>query len=257
MLGLGTWKLKDGPICETAVRDALDLGYRHLDTAQDYQNEASVGKALHDSAVARGDVFITTKFFPESKAKDPVRQLEESLAKLGVDHVDLYLVHWPAGGPEWAWEGMQQAKSRGLARAIGVSNFSAADVEKVVASAGAIPAVNQVQLSALRYRRQLIAACEEQQIVVEAYSPLGTGRHLKNTTVAHVAERVERTPAQVLLRWCIQHNLPVIPKSAHRERVAENARIFDFSLSDDDMAILDKLDTTDGTGIAVERTWWK
>ncbi len=254
MLGLGVWQVPDGPACVNAVRLALELGYRHIDTAQAYGNEASVGKALRDSGVPRDEVFITTKFYPGHS--DPVAEAEQSLRRLGVDQLDLYLVHWPQGGPLRAWPGMRRSAERGLAKAIGVSNFSAADLEQAIAAGGVTPAVNQVQFSAVHYRRGLLDACLRQGVVLEAYSPLGTGRHLRNKTVTEIAARAGRTPAQVLLRWCLQHGVPVIPKSVHRDRIAENARIFDFTLAEQDMTALDALDQTKGTDRALERPWW-
>ena len=254
MLGLGVWQVPDGPACVNAVRWALELGYRHIDTAQAYGNEASVGRALRDSGIPRDEVFITTKFYPAHK--DPVAEAEQSLRRLGVDQVDLYIVHWPGGGPLWAWPGMERARDRGLARSIGVSNYSARELQQVIAAGAMVPAVNQVQFSAVQYRRALLEACLRSGVVLEAYSPLGTGRHLSNKVVAEVAARVGRTPAQVLLRWCVQHGVPVIPKSTHRERISENARIFDFALSDEDMARLDALDRTRGTDRALEHAWW-
>jgi diketogulonate reductase-like aldo/keto reductase len=254
MLGLGVWQVPDGTQTVNAVRWALDLGYRHIDTAQAYGNEESVGRALRDSGVPRGEVFITTKFNPGRK--DPVAEAEQSLRRLGVDQVDLYLVHWPRGGPLRAWPGMERARELGLTRSVGVSNFGARELHEVIAAGTIPPAVNQVQFSALQYRRALLDACRQQNVALEAYSPLGTGRHLSNATVNRVAQRVGRTPAQVLLRWCLQHDVPVIPKSTHRERIAENAQIFDFTLSDQDMADLDALDQTNGTDRALERPWW-
>ena len=254
MLGLGVWQVPDGPACVNAVRWALELGYRHIDTAQAYGNEASVGRALRDSGIPRDEVFITTKFYPAHK--DPVAEAEQSLRRLGVDQVDLYIVHWPGGGPLWAWPGMERARDRGLARSIGVSNYSARELQQVMAAGSVVPAANQVQFSAVQYRRALLEACRRSGVVLEAYSPLGTGRHLSNKVVAEVAARVGRTPAQVLLRWCVQHGVPVIPKSTHRERISENARIFDFALSDEDMARLDALDRTRGTDRALEHAWW-
>ena len=147
-------------------------------------------------------------------------------------------------------------RSMGLAKSVGVSNFSVQDMDEVLAVATVAPVVNQVQFSALKYRRALLDSCEKRDVVLEAYSPLGTGRHLSNKVIRQLAERVGRTPAQVLLRWCVQHGLPVIPKSTHRERIQENADIFSFVLSDEDMAALNGLDQTDGTGRALERTWW-
>ncbi|HUA46750.1 MAG TPA: aldo/keto reductase [Solirubrobacteraceae bacterium] len=254
VLGLGVWQVADGTDCEQAVRWALEAGYRHIDTAQAYRNEESVGRALRDSGVPREDVFITTKFYPARR--DPAAEIEGSLRRLGVDQVDLYIIHWPQRGPTWAWPGMEAARERGLARSIGVSNFSAQELEQVVAIASTPPVVNQIQFSPFEYRRGLLEACEARSVAVEAYSPLGTGRHLGDPTVGEVAERLGRTAAQVLLRWCVQRDTIVLPKSTHRERIEANAQIFDFSLSDDDMATLDALDGTGGTDRARESKWW-
>ena len=254
MLGLGVWQVPNGTECVNAVRWALDLGYRHIDTAQAYGNEESVGRALRDSGMPRDDVFITTKFYPGRE--DPVAEARQSLRRLGVDQVDLYLVHWPGGGSAWAWPEMERARELRCARSIGVSNFSATELEEVIAAGTTPPVVNQVQFSSLQYRRALLDACRRRSVALEAYSPLGTGRHLSNETVNRVAQRVGRTSAQVLLRWCVQHDLPVISKSTHRERIQENTQIFDFALSNEDMVELDALDHTHGTDRALERKWW-
>jgi diketogulonate reductase-like aldo/keto reductase len=254
LLGLGVWQVPNDGECVDAVRWALELGYRHIDTAQAYGNEESVGQGLRESGIPRDEVFITTKFFPARQ--DPVAEAERSLERLGLDYVDLYIIHWPEGGPTWAWPGMERARELGYARSIGVSNFGAADLERLLPTAAVTPVVNQVQFSPFEYRTALLDACEQDGIALEAYSPLGTGRHLRNEAVARVAERHGRTPAQVLLRWCIERGVPVIPKSTHRERIAENAQIFDFALSDDDVAELDALDGTGGTDRALEQPWW-
>jgi diketogulonate reductase-like aldo/keto reductase len=254
MLGLGVWQVPDGPACVNAVRWALELGYRHIDTAQAYGNEGSVGKGLRESGLPRDEVFITTKFYPASR--DPVTALENSLRRLGVDHVDLYLIHWPADGPTWAWPGMERTRQVGTAASIGVSNFGAGELEQVIAAGTARPAVNQVEFNPVHYRRGLLDTSLKHDVALEAYSPLGTGRHLSDKAVRRVAERAGRTPAQVLLRWCLQHGLPVIPKSTHRDRIEENAQIFDFALSDSDIAELDALDKTGGTERALEHQWW-
>jgi diketogulonate reductase-like aldo/keto reductase len=254
LLGLGVWQVPDGATTVNAVRWALELGYRHIDTAQAYGNEKGVGQGLRESGVPREDVYITTKFQPNKK--DPVRELEGSLKRLGVDQVDLYLVHWPQGGALQAWPGMEQAKQRGLTQSIGVSNYSARQLDEVIGSATAPPVIDQVQFSAVSHRRGLLEAARKHGVVLESYSSLGTGKHLNDPTVTAIAERVGRTPAQVLLRWCVQHGLPVIPKSTHRERIAENADIFSFTLSDEDMFALNGLDTTGGTHEANENIWW-
>jgi diketogulonate reductase-like aldo/keto reductase len=253
-LGLGVWQVPDGSKCENAVRWALEAGYRHIDTAQAYGNEESVGRALAGSGVPRDEVFITTKFYPGHK--DPAAEAENSLRRLGVEHIDLYIIHWPQGGATWAWPGMEAAKERGYARSIGVSNFSAAELDEVSAVASTPPVVNQVQFSPFEYRRALLDVCEQRGVAVEAYSPLGTGRHLSDAEVGEIAGRVGRTPAQVLIRWCIQRGTIALPKSTHEDRIQENAAVFDFSLSDDDLMLLDRLDQTGGTDEARERKWW-
>ncbi len=253
-LALGVWQVPDGRECEDAVRWALELGYRHIDTAQAYGNEPSVGRAIAASGVPREEIFITTKFYPGGR--DPAVEAERSLERLGTDYVDLYIIHWPQGGPTWAWPGMEQAKADGHARRIGISNFSLAEVDELLGVASERPVVNQVQFSPFEYRQALLDGCLERGIELEAYSPLGTGRHLKEPVVFEIAERVGRTPAQVLIRWCLQRGTIVLPKSTHRERLEENAQVFDFDLSDQDMSELDALDTTGGTAEARESKWW-
>jgi 2,5-diketo-D-gluconate reductase A len=253
LVGLGVWQVPNGPECVDAVRWALDLGYRHIDTAQAYGNERSVGQALRESGVEQ--VFITTKFYPARK--DPVAEAERSLLRLGVEYVDLYIIHWPEGGPTWAWPGMERARDDGHTRSIGVSNFGVDELRQLLARETVPPVVDQVQFSPYEYRKALLDSCRENGIALEAYSPLGTGRHLSSDTVARVARRQGRTPAQVLLRWCIERGIPVIPKSTHRERIAQNAEVFDFALSDGDLAELDALDRTGGTDRALERKWWR
>jgi len=255
LLGLGVWQMRNGAECVQAVRSALELGYRHIDTAQAYGNEESVGQGLRESGVPREDVFLTTKFFPSRR--NPVAEAERSLQRLGVDYVDLYIIHWPEGGPTWAWPGMEQTRELGFARSIGVSNFDVGEVRQLRATAAIAPAVNQVQFSPYEYREALLDSCRENGIALEAYSPLGRGRHLGGDTVRRIAQRHGRTPAQVLLRWCIERGIPVIPKSTHRERIAENADVFDFALSAGDVAELDALDGTGGTDRALERKWWR
>jgi diketogulonate reductase-like aldo/keto reductase len=255
LLGLGVWQVQDGRECVDAVRWALELGYRHIDTAQAYGNEESVGQGLRESGVPREEVFVTTKFFP--RQKDATVAAEESLKRLGLDYVDLYIIHWPEGGPTWAWPGMEAARERGYARSIGVSNFDVDELRELLAVAETPPVVDQVQFNPYSYRRALLDACEQNGIVLEAYSPLGTGRHLSSGPVEKIAAAVGRTPAQVLLRWCVQRDIPVIPKSTHRDRIAENAEIFDFTLSLEQMEALDGLDRTGGTAEAQEGKWWR
>src|SRR5437868_3709029 len=172
LLGLGVWQVPNGPECVNAVRWALELGYRHIDTAQAYGNEESVGQALRESGVPRDEVFVTTKFYPARE--DPAAEIEKSLRRLGLDHVDLYIIHWPQGGPTWAWPGMERAHEAGHARSIGISNFDVSEVQAVTAAASVQPTVNQVQFNPFKHRAALVEECRRHDIVLEAYSPLGT-----------------------------------------------------------------------------------
>jgi diketogulonate reductase-like aldo/keto reductase len=249
VLGLGVWKMAAGGETEQAVEWALEAGYRHIDTASMYRNEQSVGAALRRSGVPREQVFVTTKLMPSHASA--ARELEKSLDRLRLDYVDLYLIHWPLpllGARHW--RRLESLQERGLAREIGVSNFGRDRLETLLRSATRMPAVDQVQFSPFRYRRRLLDYCLEQGIVFEAYSPLGRGQALRDPTITAVAERLGRTPAQVVLRWAIQHQAVVIPKSSSKERIRSNAQLFDFELADADMRILDALDRTNGSARA-------
>ena len=208
----------------------------------------SVGRAVRESGVPREELFITTKFAPSRR--DPAAEAEGSLRRLGLDYEDLYLVHWPQRGATWAWPGMEKARQLDYTRSIGVSNYGVGEMDELMRSAEVPPVVNQVQFSPFEYRRALLDTAIRHHMVVEAFSPLGTGRHLADRRVAEVASRVGCSPAQVLLRWCLQRDTVVLPKSTHRDRIEENARIFDFELAEDVLAELDRLDRTGGTGEA-------
>jgi len=248
VLGLGVWQIPAGGPTEQAVEWALEAGYRHVDTAAVYRNEQSVGAAVRRSGLPRDEVFVTTKLFPVHTSAE--RELGRSLARLGLDYVDLYLLHWPLPlQTNRLWRQLESLRERGLARAVGVSNCGRGRLERL-AGRGGVPAVDQVQFSPFRYRRRLLEYCRAQGIVVEAYSPLERGKGLADPTIAAIAARLERTPAQVMLRWAVQHGAVVIPKSQDRERIRANARIFDFELAPDDMAALDGLDRTGGAARA-------
>jgi 2,5-diketo-D-gluconate reductase A len=251
LLGLGVSQVPDGPTCVHTVGAALELGYRHIDTAQAYGNESSVGRALRDSGIARDEVFITTKFHP--RRRDALRESAYSIEELGVDYVDLYLVHWPRDGATWAWPGMEAARARSYTRAIGVSNFGTDEIDQLIAAATVPPAVDQVQFNPSAYRKALLDACHERGVALEACSPLGAGALLSDPVVVGIADRLGRTPAQILLRWSVQRGIPVVTKSTHRDRIAENAQVFDFELTSDDMEGLDALDRSGGTRAALVR----
>jgi diketogulonate reductase-like aldo/keto reductase len=249
VLGLGVWQLAAGGDTEQAVEWALEAGYRHIDTASMYRNEQSVGAALKRSSLPREQVFVTTKLLPTHVSA--ARELEKSLARLGLDYVDLYLIHWPLPlVTARFWRQLESLQDRGLAREIGVSNFGRDKLEALLQGASRTPAVNQVQFSPFRYRRRLLDYCLQQGIVFEAYSPLEQGQGLHDPTITAVAERLGRTPAQIMLRWAIQHQAVVIPKSSRQDRIRSNAQLFDFELADGDMRTLDALDRTNGSARA-------
>ena len=240
LVGFGTWQLR-GRRGYEAVRLALETGYRHIDTATMYGNEGEVGRALTASGIDRRDVFITTKL-PSRAAGRERATLAASLRALGTDDVDLWLVHWPPGGqarPE-VWRELLAARDRGLARAVGVSNYSIRQVDELIGATGQAPAVNQIPWSPSRYDPRLLAASRERDVVVEGYSPL-KGTNLRDRMLAEIASRHGVTPAQVVLRWHVEHGIPVIPRSSDRARIAANFDLFSFALTREEMAGIDGL----------------
>jgi diketogulonate reductase-like aldo/keto reductase len=248
LLGLGVWQIRGDRTTADAVTTALEAGYRHIDTAALYRNEAGVGEGIRGSGVPREEVFVTTKFLP--RATDPARELEASLRKLGMDYVDLYLIHWPTGAPTKHWDVFETFVAKGLARSVGVSNYGGDDLRALVAAAEVPPAVNQIEFNPYAYRRRLVETCKQTGVVAEAYSPLRQGGGMSAAPIAAAAGKHGRTEAQVMLRWALQKDTVVIPKSVHAERIRSNAEIFDFELDAEDMAALDGLDRTGGTDSA-------
>ena len=240
LLGFGTWTLR-GELAVPAVRTALECGYRHVDTATMYGNESDVGRALRESGVPRDRVFLTTKC-PPSMAGRELATLEASLARLGVDQVDLWLVHSPVrqGSTVDTWRAFVEARDRGWARDIGVSNFDAALVDEVAEATGVVPAVNQIEWSPLLYRPSVVQAHRTRGVVLEGYSGL-RGGILDREVVTGIAADLDRTPAQVVLRWHLQHGVVVIPRSAQRDRIRSNADLDGFELSPEQMDALDAL----------------
>jgi 2,5-diketo-D-gluconate reductase A len=239
LLGFGTWQIKGGEAADaTAV--ALEAGYRHVDTATVYGNESEVGQGLERSGIARDEVFLTTKC-PPDRADDALGTLRRSLDLLGTDHVDLWLIHWPGDGSMVElWQSFVEAREQGLARDIGVSNFEPALIDEVTSATGAAPAVNQIEWSPLLFDAGVVEAHRTRGIVLEGYSALRGGT-LEHPAVVSIAERLGRTPAQVIIRWHLQHGIVVIPKSRRPERILSNADVGDFDLPADDMAALDAL----------------
>lgn len=238
-MGIGVYQVPDGEPTQHAVTAALAAGYRHVDTAKLYRNEVSVGRAIRDSGVPREDVWVTTKLWP-SDLFHVVAACDASLARLGLEYVDLYLVHFPLPGfVSSIWRQMETVATSGRARAVGVSNHRVGHLARL-ATADVPPAVNQVRASVFGYRHDVYNRCRAQHVVFEAYSPLRRGR-VDDPIVAEVAAAHGKSAAQVLLRWALQKDMVVIPKSSHEERIKENADVYDFALDDAEMQRLDGL----------------
>ena len=249
-LAFGTWQVPDADVTP-AVLHALETGYRHIDTAAIYGNEAGVGRAIAQGGVAREDLYVTTKLWNDVHRKaDARRAIETSLEKLGLDHVDLYLIHWPSTvkhGDAYieAWDALQEFKAEGLVTSIGVSNFHAHHLDAI---SGEVPAINQIEVHPTFAQIPLRTFCEERGIKVESWSPLGSGADLGNGELADIAAAHGRSVAQVIIRWHLQHGLIVLPKSVTPARIEENFAVFDFELDADTMARIDGLDAGNRVG---------
>ena len=254
LLGFGTYQIANGGSCLRAVAHALRVGYRHIDTAAFYGNEASVGKAIRDSGIAREQIYVTTKLWNNAHG-DPARALERSLGKLKMDYVDLYLIHYPVPERLRSWGVLEGLRASGKTRSIGVSNFTIRHLTELLAKTGTVPAVNQVELHPYLCQRELLEYCRENHIVIEAYSPLTHGERLADPKLVAIAKKYPsarpqmggaaapvagaKSTAQILIRWALQHDIVVIPKSANGQRIIEDADVFDFAISADDLRTLD------------------
>jgi diketogulonate reductase-like aldo/keto reductase len=244
-VGFGVFQTEPGPEVERAVSWALEAGYRHIDTASFYENEEGVGKAIHASGVPREELFVTTKIWnSELGYENAFRAFDASRRKLQLDVVDLYLIHWPIKGKfKETWKALEELYADGKVRAIGVSNFLPHHLQEIIDEFDVVPAVDQVEWHPFVLQKPLLDYCAEKGIQFEAWSPLTRGRFLDNEVIQDIARKHGKTPAQVLIRWDLQHHVVTIPKSVHKERIQENTDVFDFELSDEDMARLDALDT--------------
>ncbi|KAG0216550.1 hypothetical protein BGX28_000064 [Mortierella sp. GBA30] len=246
LLGLGVYDIKAGKQTEDAVLWALKAGYRHIDTATSYGNETSVGNAIRKSGIPRDQIFVTTKLTEDDQGYETaIEACELSLEKMGLDYVDLYLIHSPLCGAELrnaSWKALETLVSQGKAKSIGVSNYGVHHLKELLGSNPTIrPVVNQIEIHPWLARTELVKFCQAQNIAVEAYSPLTQRHKLQDPILARIAAKYSKTPAQILIRWSLQKGNIVIPRSANKERIQQNAEVFDFDLADGDMAVLDGL----------------
>jgi diketogulonate reductase-like aldo/keto reductase len=240
IFGLGTYRARAGEARE-AVLQALKVGYRLIDTASMYGNEEDIGKALKQSGLSREEVFITTKLWNSDHGYDKaLAAFEESRKKLGLDYVDLYLIHWPVEGlRSETWRAMEKLLEQGKCRSIGVSNYMTWHLKELLSHCSIIPAVNQVEFHPYLYLKDLLDFCQSHNIQLESYSPLTKGVKLNDPKLADLALKYSKAPAQILIRWVLQHGVVVIPKSTKKERIEENVHVFDFTISPEDMNALD------------------
>lgn len=244
LLGLGVYKATDNEELKQAISSAVSLGYRLIDTASFYKNEEGVGKAIQALDIPREDLFVTTKIWNTAQRIGDIEDsFNRSLERLGLDYVDLYLIHWPVPGCFGnTWKAMERLQEEGKIKSIGVSNFSIQDLELLKTVSDVIPSVNQVEFHPLFNHPELKAYCQEKGIALQAYAPLARGAYLKSPLMIEIGKNHQKSPAQVGLRWLIQQGIGVIPKSVHKERQEENSQIFDFVLSDEEMAAITAMD---------------
>jgi diketogulonate reductase-like aldo/keto reductase len=242
-LGFGVFQMKDGGEVEAAVKHALQAGYRAIDTASVYGNERGVGKAIRECGIPREEIFLTTKVWnDDQRAKRTMAAFEESLKRLQTDYLDLYLIHWPVKGYYLeTWRVMEEIYENGRAKAIGISNFLVHHLEDLLREGKGVPAVNQIEFHPYLVQPELLRFCQSRKIQVEAWSPLMQGHAVAVPAIQELAQKHGKTPAQIVLRWDLQHGVVTIPKSVHPERIAENMGIFDFELSAEEMSQLDAL----------------
>lgn len=249
-VGFGTWQAADGDISRNAVETALKVGYRHIDTAAAYKNEGSVGEAVKNSGIAREEIFVTSKVWNKSRGYDTtMAAFEKTMARLGLDYLDLYLIHWPANKLQFdnwneinlsTWKAMTELYKAGRIKAIGVSNFRPHHLKSLLETEVA-PMVNQIEFHPGYMQTDNVKFCRENGIVVEGWSPLGSGRVLSDPDLAKIAGKYGKSVAQLCIKWCLQHDVLPLPKSVTPERIAQNAEVFDFEISAEDMMFIDSM----------------
>ena len=240
-IGLGVFAAKNGEETQVAVHYALEAGYRHVDTAMIYGNEEGVGKAIASSSLMREEIFITTKVWNEDQGYEKtLKACQASLERLGLDYIDLYLIHWPVDNRRYeTWEAMIRLRDEGKCQAVGVSNFTVEMLEDFLDRYSVMPAVNQVEFTPYLYQKGLLEYCREKSIQLEAYSPLTRGKKLDDPKLVEIAQKYDKSTAQILIRWGLQHDIVVLPKSVHKSRIIDNINVFDFEISPEDMQRLD------------------
>lgn len=258
-IGFGTWQTPDGETAINSVKAALKAGYRHIDTAACYGNEASVGQAIKESGVPREEIFVTSKVWNTERGYEKtLAAFETTMAKLDLDYVDLYLIHWPAAANQFenwkeinaqTWRALEELYIKGKVKAIGVSNFLPHHLEALLEGAKVVPMVNQIEYHPGFMQAESVDFCKAHNILVEAWSPLGTGNVLNNETLIMMAQKYSKTVAQICIRWVLQHGLLPLPKSITESRIIENTEVFDFELKEEDMAIIDAIPFCGGAGI--------
>jgi len=243
IFGLGTYLNDNGQQTIDTILHALEIGYRHIDTAAMYENEKEVGAAIRETAIAREEIFVTTKLWNSDHGYDnTLRAFSSSLDLLGLDYVDLYLIHWPVENIRLeSWRALEKLYNEGLCKSIGVSNYMERHLVELLDNSSVIPMVNQVEFSPFLYLKELQNYCESKGITLESYSPLTKGYKLNDPNLTDIAGRYNRSTSQILIRWCLQKGVVVIPKSSQKEHIKENADVFDFNISEADMAALDNL----------------
>lgn len=242
--GLGVYLAKRGRECRKAVRWALNAGYRHIDTASSYGNEKDVGDAIRDSGIKREEVFITTKLWNDDQGfESALRAFDDSLKKLNTKYVDLYLIHWPVKAKrKESWKALEKIYESGYCHSIGISNYTINHLKELFTYANRIPALNQVEFSPYLYQKELLDFCTNHNILLSAYAPLTRVKKFTDPTLLSLSNDLNKTVAQILIRWAIEHNLVVIPKSVQKEHILENADVYDFSLSNSHLKLLDNMD---------------
>lgn len=266
VVGFGTWQTPDGDVAEESVEAALAAGYRHIDTASAYENEEGVGNGIKKSGIPRADIFLTTKLWNEDHGYEATRKaIDTSLAKLGTDYVDLWLIHWPnpqSFRDSWqqsnseTWRAMEEALKAGKTRAIGVSNFRAHHMDELLKTAEITPMVNQIFLNPSDMQPDVVEYNKAHSMLTEAYSPLGTGRIFQVPQLQEMAEKYGRSIAQLVLRWSLQHGFLPLPKSVHADRIRQNGELFDFEISAADMAVIDGLHGVAGEPADPDTATW-